>query len=112
MQAHVAAAKAGVDSFTRTAAVEWGPYGIRVNGVAPGYIDNTEGVKRFAEAVPSSGDRKANNPVGVVGHGADIAHMVMYFCSPAGRFVSGQIIAVDGGSSVDQLKLKVAAEPV
>ena len=111
MQAHVAAAKAGVDSFTRTAAVEWGPYGIRVNGVAPGYIDNTEGVKRFAEAVPSSGNRRANNPVGIVGHGADIAHMVMYFCSPAARFVSGQVIAVDGGSSVDQLKLKVAPEP-
>ena len=109
MQSHVAAAKAGVDSFTRTAAVEWGPYGVRVNGVAPGYIDNTEGVKRFAEAVPSRGAaNKANNPVGVVGHGADIAHMVMYFCSPAGRFVSGQVIAVDGGSSVDQLKIRVA----
>src|SRR4051812_43780768 len=108
MQAHVAAAKAGVDSFTRTAAVEWGPYGVRVNGVAPGYIDNTEGVKRFAEAMPSRGEvNKANNPVGVVGHGADIAHMVMYFCSPAGRFVSGQVIAVDGGSSVDQLKIRV-----
>jgi peroxisomal 2,4-dienoyl-CoA reductase len=109
MQSHVAAAKAGVDSFTRTAAVEWGPHGVRVNGVAPGYIDNTEGVKRFAEAVPSRGEvNKANNPVGVVGHGADIAHMVMYFCSPASRFVSGQVIAVDGGSSVDQLKIRVA----
>jgi NAD(P)-dependent dehydrogenase (short-subunit alcohol dehydrogenase family) len=43
----------------------------------------------------------------VVGHGADIAHMVMYFCSPAARFVSGQVIAVDGGSSVDQLKMKI-----
>jgi NAD(P)-dependent dehydrogenase (short-subunit alcohol dehydrogenase family) len=108
MQSHVAAAKAGVDSFTRTAAVEWGPYGVRVNGVAPGYIANTEGVRRFAAAVPSRGEgNKANNPVGVVGHGADIAHMVMYFCSPAGRFVSGQVIAVDGGSSVDQLKMRL-----
>ena len=65
-------------------------------------------MKRFAEAVPGRGEvNKANNPVGVVGHGADIAHMVMYFCSPAARFVSGQVIAVDGGSSVDQLKMKL-----
>ena len=42
-QAHASAAKAGVDSLTRTLAVEWGPYGIRVNGIAPGPIDGTEG---------------------------------------------------------------------
>jgi peroxisomal 2,4-dienoyl-CoA reductase len=106
MQSHVAAAKAGVDSFTRTAAVEWGPYGIRVNGVAPGKIADTEGVRRFADAVPAS-EQRPSSPVGMDGHGADIAHMVMYFCSPAGRFVSGQVIAVDGAASVDQLKLRL-----
>jgi NAD(P)-dependent dehydrogenase (short-subunit alcohol dehydrogenase family) len=104
MQSHVAAAKAGVDSFTRTSAVEWGPYGIRVNAVAPGMIGGTEGVRRFAEAVPGSGTRPAN-PVGMVGHGADIAYMVLYLCSPAARFVTGQVVAVDGGGTVDQLKL-------
>src|SRR5207302_7307635 len=46
-QAHAAAAKAGVDSLTRTLAVEWGPHGIRVNGIAPGPIDGTEGVRRL-----------------------------------------------------------------
>lgn len=106
MQSHVAAAKAGVDSFTRTCAVEWGPYGVRVNGVAPGKILDTEGVRRFADAVPSS-EHRPSSPVGMDGHGADIAHMVMYLCSTAGRFVSGQVIAVDGGSSVDQLKLRL-----
>src|SRR5439155_8669994 len=46
-QAHASAAKAGVDSLTRTLAVEWGPYGIRVNGIAPGPIEGTEGVRRL-----------------------------------------------------------------
>ncbi len=104
MQSHVAAAKAGVDSFTRTSAVEWGPYGIRVNAVAPGTIGGTEGVRRFAEAVPGA-DRRPGNPVGLTGHGADIAYMALYLCSPAARFVSGQVIAVDGAGTVDLLKL-------
>ena len=104
MQSHVAAAKAGVDSFTRMSAVEWGPYGIRVNAVAPGIIGGTEGVRRFSEAVPGSGSRPGN-PVGLIGHGADIAYMVLYLCSPAARFVTGQVVAVDGGGTVDQLKL-------
>src|SRR2546427_9483180 len=46
-QSHAAAAKAGVDSLTRTLAVEWGPHGIRVNGIAPGPIEGTEGVRRL-----------------------------------------------------------------
>src|SRR6185295_14413827 len=47
MQLHVSAAKAGVDALTRNLAVEWGPYGIRVNGIAPGPIEDTEGMKRL-----------------------------------------------------------------
>jgi 2,4-dienoyl-CoA reductase [(3E)-enoyl-CoA-producing], peroxisomal len=115
-QSHVAAAKAGVDSLTRTCAVEWGAHGIRVNAIAPGPIASTEGMRRFAAAVPGSDSAgresetverpsRPRNPLGLIGHGSDIAHMLMYFCSPAGRFVSGQVIAVDGAGSVDQLKI-------
>lgn len=104
MQAHVAAAKAGVDSLTRTCAVEWGPHGIRVNAVAPGSIASTEGVRRFAAAV-RDGDERAVNPLGRDGHGTDIAYTVLFLCSPAARLVSGQVIAVDAAASVDQLKL-------
>ena len=104
-QSHVAAAKAGVDSLTRTCAVEWGPYGVRVNAIAPGSIAGTEGVRRFAEAV-TGGDDRPRNPLGLQGHGSDIAYLALFLCSPMARFVSGQVIAVDGGGSADQLKLE------
>lgn len=104
LQSHVAAAKAGVDSFTRTSAVEWGPHGIRVNAVAPGRIGGTEGVRRFAAAVPGARERRAN-PMGLTGTGADIGQMVLFLCSPAARFVSGQVVCVDGAGGVDLLRL-------
>ena len=115
-QAHVAAAKAGVDSLTRTCAVELGPHDIRVNAVAPGHISGTEGVRRFAAVTGSDPEAgvgeaeeqpRANNPLGLYGHGTDIAYTVLFLCSPLARFISGQVIAVDGGSSVDQLKMGI-----
>jgi peroxisomal 2,4-dienoyl-CoA reductase len=107
LQAHVAAAKAGVDSLTRTCAVEWGRHGIRVNAIAPGTIAGTEGVRRFSGVVP--GSDRPRNPLGLVGHGSDIAHLVLFLCSDAGRFVSGQVIAVDGAGTADLLKLDLSA---
>lgn len=107
-QAHVAAAKSGVLSLTRTCAVEWGPYGIRVNGVNPGATGNTEGMKRFSEAVRGS-DAKPANPMGVTSHGQDIALCVLFLVSPSARHVSGQVISVDGAGSVDELKMPVPA---
>jgi peroxisomal 2,4-dienoyl-CoA reductase len=104
-QSHVAAAKAGVDSLTRSCAVEWGPYGIRVNAIAPGSIGGTEGVRRFTEAVPGSDDRP-KNPLGTHGHGSDIAYLALFLCSPVARFVSGQVIAVDGAGSTDMLRMQ------
>lgn len=104
MQAHVAAAKAGVDSLTRTCAVEWGPYGVRVNAVGPGSTANTEGMARFSSVV-RGGDDRPTNPLGMMGHGQDIAYTVLFLCSDSARFVSGQVLAVDGAGTVDQLKL-------
>lgn len=104
-QAHVAAAKSGVDSLTRTCAVEWGPYGIRVNAIAPGGMGNTEGVRRFADAVPGASDRPTN-PLGLQGHGSDIGYLTLFLCSPAARFISGQVIDVDGAGSTDMLRLR------
>jgi peroxisomal 2,4-dienoyl-CoA reductase len=103
-QAHVAAAKSGVDSLTRTCAVEWGPYGVRVNAIAPGSMSNTEGVRRFASAVPEASARPTN-PLGLEGHGSDIGYLTLFLCSPAARLISGQVIAVDGAGSTDMLRL-------
>ena len=63
MQLHVSAAKAGVDALTRNLAVEWGRYGIRVNGIAPGPIEDTEGMKRLVPE-PIKERLKKNIPLG------------------------------------------------
>jgi peroxisomal 2,4-dienoyl-CoA reductase len=82
LQSHVAAAKAGVDSLTRTCAVEWGRHGIRVNAIAPGAISNTEGVRRFAAAVPgSSGDEAAKPRVPATRSGSRVTATTSPTCS-------------------------------
>ena len=104
-QAHVAAAKSGVNSLTRTCAVEWGPYGIRVNAIAPGSMGDTEGLRRFAAAVPGASEQPSN-PLGLRGHGSDIGYLTLFLCSPVARFISGQVIAVDGAGSTDMLRIR------
>ena len=59
-------------------------------------------MRRFADVVEGTEERGANNPVGILGHGSDIAYMVLFLCSPVARFISGQVIAVDGAASIDQ----------
>jgi peroxisomal 2,4-dienoyl-CoA reductase len=95
-QAHAAAAKAGVDSLTRTLAAEWGRYGIRVNGVAPGPTDGTEGVRRLTSA--ASLDAAIRQcPLGRLTTIDDVANAVLFLCSPAAAFVTGVTLVVDGG---------------
>lgn len=101
-QAHVAAAKSGVNSLTRTCAVEWGPKGIRTNAVAPGAISDTEGLERF-ETVDDGG--KLSAPLGRAGSKQEIANTVLFLVSDAASYVNGQVIYVDGGSGVDAMKL-------
>jgi peroxisomal 2,4-dienoyl-CoA reductase len=112
-QSHVAAAKAGVDSLTRTCAVEWGPHGVRVNAIAPGAIANTEGLARVAASPLGGAGSGSSCPLGFVGEATDIANCALFLVSDAARYLTGQWIAVDGGSSVDLLKLarRVASAP-
>src|SRR6478672_6881599 len=95
-QAHASAAKAGVDSLTRTLAVEWGPYGIRVNGIAPGPIDGTEGVRRLTNEKSREGAVK-QCPLGRMGTVDDIANASLFLASDASSYVNGVTLVVDGG---------------
>ena len=97
-QAHVAAAKSGVDSLTRTCAVEWCPLGIRVNSVAPGAIAGTEGVRRFETAVGRGGKQ-------VTGTARDVANAVLFLVSDGAAFINGICMRVDGGSGIDLMKI-------
>ena len=96
MQIHVSAAKAGVDAITRNLSAEWGRHGIRVNGIAPGPIEDTEGMKRLLpEAVKDKITKKI--PLGRFGRIADIENAALFLCSDAASYINGVTLVVDGG---------------
>ncbi|PUZ48883.1 hypothetical protein GQ55_7G281700 [Panicum hallii var. hallii] len=96
-QIHVSAAKAGVDSITRSLALEWGAdYDIRVNGIAPGPIQDTPGMRKLAPEEMSKG-RREMTPLFKLGEKWDIAMAALYLASDAGKYVNGATIIVDGG---------------
>src|ERR1700752_256696 len=96
LQIHVSAAKAGVDALTRNLAVEWGRYGIRVNAIAPGPIEDTEGMQRLVpEPVKERLVKKI--PLGRFGRIADIEKAAVFICFDAASFISGVVLVVDGG---------------
>lgn len=96
-QVHAAAAKAAVDSVTRTMALEWGPAGIRVNGIAPGPIDDTEGVSRL---LPPGLRKKAEHtiPLRRFGRADEIANVALFLASDAASLVTGATLVADGGA--------------
>ncbi len=96
MQLHVSAAKAGVDALTRNLAVEWGRYGIRVNVIAPGPIEDTEGMTRLVPE-PIKERLKKAVPLRRFGRIADIEKAAVFLCSDAASFINGAVLVVDGG---------------
>ncbi len=97
LQAHACAAKAGVEMLTRVLAVEWGGEGIRVNAVVPGPIEGTEGMARLA---PSEDHRlrvAAQVPLRRFGTKQDVSNLVLFLCSEFASYISGAVVAVDGG---------------
>ena len=96
---HAGAAKAGIAKLIKDLALEWGRMGIRVVAVAPGPIEGTEGMSRLAPA--GAGDAlKKRVPLGRYGTIDEIAAAVLYLVSPAGAYVTGSTLLVDGGASL------------
>jgi peroxisomal 2,4-dienoyl-CoA reductase len=95
-QIHVSAAKAGVDAITRNLAVDWGKYGIRTNGIAPGPIEDTEGMKRLVPE-PIKEKMKKRIPIGRFGRIKDVENAAVFLCSDAASYINGVTLVVDGG---------------
>ncbi|MFT6557629.1 SDR family oxidoreductase [Sneathiella sp.] len=93
---HSGAARAGMSNFTKTAAVEWAHYGIRVNAVAPGTIASS-GLDTYDEAAHQRlHKRKMMMPMKRYGTEAEVSGMVVFLLSPAANFISGETIRIDG----------------
>jgi peroxisomal 2,4-dienoyl-CoA reductase len=90
------AAKAGIDALTRTFALEWGRFNIRVNAIAPGPII-TEGVEKAFAAGGSFEDWKNEMPIKRSGQPHEIGDLIVYMASPAASWMTGSIVVLDGG---------------
>ncbi|CAF1017415.1 unnamed protein product [Rotaria sordida] len=101
-QLHVCTAKAAIDALTRSLALEWGEYGIRVNGIAPGPIADTAGFSKLGGSLMDTDS--SNNPLletiplKRIGTKWDVAMSVLYLCSSAGQNITGTILVNDGGN--------------
>lgn len=100
-QLNYSAAKAGLQGFTKTLAIELGPFGITANAVAPGFIATDMTAATAARLKTSFDDFQAavaaQTPVRRIGHVTDVAHTISFLASEDAGFVSGQVIYVTGG---------------
>ena len=99
MQEHsvYAGTKGAIVAYTRQLAIELAPRGIRVNGIAPGSIQ----VENYQQAIPDFDAQAAGQsiPAGFMGQGADIAGVAVFLASPQARYIIGQTLIVDGGTT-------------
>ena len=93
---HSGAARAGMVSFTETAAVEWAGRGVRVNAVAPGYIASSGMDKYPADMAPMLREMAKTVPLGRFGTEAETSAGIVFLLSPAAAFISGSTLRIDG----------------
>ena len=95
--AHTGAARAGVENLTRSLAIEWAAFDVRVNAVAPGIIRSSGTNQYPKELVRASIQRTPQKRAGTV---EEVAHSILYLVSPAAQFVTGATLCIDGGASL------------
>ena len=100
-QAHVCAAKAGVNMLVKVLALEWGPDGVRVNAISPGPIEGSWGMANVASPTPEIVEmiRRAT-PLKRWGTEADVANTALFLASDASAYITGTIIETDGGITI------------
>ncbi len=99
-QAHVCAAKAGINMLTKCLAMEWGPAGVRVNAISPGPIAETEGMLRLAGSPEAEKAIKARIALRDYGTKTDIADTALFLSTHNAKYITGSIIDCDGGSKL------------
>jgi len=99
-QAHVCAAKAGINMLTKCLAMEWGPAGVRVNAISPGPIEDTEGMRRLAPSDEAEQRIKSRIALRDYGTKTDIAEAAIFLATESAKYITGTIMNVDGGSEL------------
>ncbi|BAJ02050.1 SDR family oxidoreductase [Shewanella violacea] len=108
MQAHVGAAKAGVDMLTKNLALEWGCEGIRINSIVPGPISGTEGFNRLAPSEELQARVAKSVPLQRNGIKQDIANGALFLASPMASYITGVVLPIDGGWSLGGASMAMA----
>jgi NAD(P)-dependent dehydrogenase (short-subunit alcohol dehydrogenase family) len=97
MRAAYAASKAALESLTRSAAVEWAPFGVRVNAVAPAYVETDLVRKAQAAGKLDVAAALARTPLRRMAQAIEIARLVRFLASDDASYITGEVVAVDGG---------------
>jgi NAD(P)-dependent dehydrogenase (short-subunit alcohol dehydrogenase family) len=109
LQAHVCAAKAGVDMLTKCLAIEWGAQGVRVNSIAPGAVEDTEGMRRLAPTPEIQKQFTRGIPLRRFASKDEIADLAVFLSSDGARFITGAVVVCDGGQSLAGLPIDITS---